>query len=205
MKIYFARHGESVANLLQEFSNRGVKHGLTEAGRQQASDLAQGLKCASIARIYSSPLLRAAQTAQIIARELKIPWEAADALREFDVGILEGHSDAVSWQVFGELLSAWLERGEWDRRIDQGESFINIQQRFMPFVERLLRHDRPADYNLLLVGHGGLYLCMLPLIMMNIDHRSDFLWHLKNTHLVVAELRPEGLICLSWGDVQFDR
>ena len=44
MKIYFVRHGESVANLLHEFSNRGFKHGLTERGFQQAEQLSQKLR-----------------------------------------------------------------------------------------------------------------------------------------------------------------
>ena len=42
MRIYFARHGESEANLLHVFSNRGVKHGLTARGRAQAETLAAG-------------------------------------------------------------------------------------------------------------------------------------------------------------------
>ena len=44
MRIYFARHGESEANILQEFSNRGRKHGLTEKGKRQAERLADNLK-----------------------------------------------------------------------------------------------------------------------------------------------------------------
>ena len=44
MWIYFVRHGESEANLLNEISNRGLKHGLTERGRAQASALAETLR-----------------------------------------------------------------------------------------------------------------------------------------------------------------
>ena len=36
MRILFARHGESQANRLHEISNRGLRHGLTKAGRWQA-------------------------------------------------------------------------------------------------------------------------------------------------------------------------
>ena len=42
--LYFVRHGESEANLLHEFSNRGLKHGLTDKGRRQAAALVHKLK-----------------------------------------------------------------------------------------------------------------------------------------------------------------
>jgi broad specificity phosphatase PhoE len=38
MRLYFVRHGESKANLLEIFSNRGLKHGLTERGRVLSID-----------------------------------------------------------------------------------------------------------------------------------------------------------------------
>jgi broad specificity phosphatase PhoE len=67
MRIYFARHGESQANLLQEISNRGIRHGLTPKGRAQADALAVGLDGQKIVQIYSSPLLRAVETSAIVA------------------------------------------------------------------------------------------------------------------------------------------
>jgi len=38
MRLNFVRHGESQANLLEIFSNRGLKHGLTERGRVPTID-----------------------------------------------------------------------------------------------------------------------------------------------------------------------
>ena len=65
MRIYFARHGESQANLLHEISNRGLKHGLTRRGREQAVALADRLQNLAVTHIYSSPLLRAIETSVI--------------------------------------------------------------------------------------------------------------------------------------------
>jgi probable phosphoglycerate mutase len=199
MRLYFARHGQSEANLLQEFSNRGIKHGLTEKGKTQAAELAARLKGVSIARIYSSPLLRAAQTAAILSAELGVPWEATEALREFDVGVFEGRSDADSWEAFEELLDAWFNRHEWERRIEGGESFQDIQARFTPFIQDILAKDWPADCGVALVGHGGLYISMLPIVLKNVNHQSGFLRKLDNTDIVIAEAQAGGLVCLSWG------
>jgi len=54
----------------------------------------------------------------------------------------------------------------------------------------------------LLVGHGGLFHLMLPLILSNID--DDFVrdHHISHTECVVAELQADGFKCLQWGDTQ---
>src|SRR3712207_5088470 len=103
MTLYFVRHGESEANRLREFSNRGVKHGLTPRGREQAAALARALRGAAVAKLFSSPLLRAVETAEILSAAIGVPYEVTDALREYDCGILEGRSDAASWQVYDEV------------------------------------------------------------------------------------------------------
>jgi broad specificity phosphatase PhoE len=200
MKLYFVRHGESEANLLHEFSYRGLKHGLTDKGEQQAHVLAQLLRHVPVTGIFSSPLLRAIQTAEILAHELGVSYQVADALREFDCGILEGKSDATSWQSYWQLSDAWLRRKEWEKRIDQGESFVDIQQRFIPFIDHLLQVHRTSPSAFVLVGHGGTYRCMLPLVLRNIDFCFAADHGRSPTAAIVAGLTPKGLVCLTWGE-----
>lgn len=66
MKFYFVRHGESETNVHGIFSNRGYQHPLTKKGIQQAQELVRQLAGASINRIYTSPIMRAVQTAEIL-------------------------------------------------------------------------------------------------------------------------------------------
>jgi broad specificity phosphatase PhoE len=198
MKLYFVRHGESEANLLHEFSNRGVKHSLTARGRQQATTLAQKLKGISVAKLFSSPLLRAVQTADILSAKLGAPYEITDALREYDCGILEGNSDAASWEMYDAVFNDWIQHGHWERRIEQGESFLDIKERFVPFVERLVEEYEHSPENIVLVGHGGIYRCMLPLILANIDFDFAIAHSIGNTEYVVAEMGTEGLTCVTW-------
>lgn len=103
MKLYFVRHGESEANLLREFSNRGLKHGLTDKGRTQAAELAQKLKETPVTKIFSSPLLRAVQTTEILAASLSKPYQLTGALREYDCGVLEGKSPISNLQFLNSL------------------------------------------------------------------------------------------------------
>jgi broad specificity phosphatase PhoE len=66
-RVYFVRHGQSEANVIHVFSNTGVKHPLTVAGIEQAKALANRLSPEKISAVFSSPLLRATQTAEIKA------------------------------------------------------------------------------------------------------------------------------------------
>ncbi|HNS52650.1 MAG TPA: phosphoglycerate mutase family protein [Anaerolineae bacterium] len=61
------RHGESTVYLLHEFADSGCRHPLTERGIEQACALARGLGNLGIDRVYSSPLMRAVQTAETLA------------------------------------------------------------------------------------------------------------------------------------------
>jgi broad specificity phosphatase PhoE len=199
MKLYFVRHGESEANTLSVISNRGLRYGLTDVGRQQAAALAARLKDIRFAKIVSSPLLRAIQTAEIVSHELGVPYQVTDALREYDCGSLEGQSFQAHWDDYLRLSRDW-QAGKWDNHFQGGESLLDIQARFVPFIERITRECGEAD-NILLVSHGGTLLGALPIMLTNIDHSSAYAHHLGNTDIIIAEAQPHGWVCLSWCDI----
>jgi len=198
MRLYFTRHGESEANVLQVISNRGQRHPLTDKGRQQAQTLAAELRPAGITAIYTSPLLRAVQTAEILSEALGVGFEVTDALREYDCGILEGTSGPETWAAFRALREAWWPGRQWEQRIEGGESFLDMQARFVPFIEGLLAADDQRNANLVLIGHGGLYLSMLPLVLANVDFEFAAHQPFPNTGTVLAESGPPGLVCRAW-------
>ena len=175
-------------------------YGLTDTGRQQAAALAARLKDIRFARTYSSPLLRAIETAEIVSHELGVPYEVADALREYDCGILEGQPLQPHLDDYLRLFRDWTV-GKCDRCFEGGESLLDIQARFVPFIERIAHEGGEAD-NILLVSHGGVLLAALPNLLTNID-RTFAYEHIRfrNTDVVVAETRPEGLVCLTWCDI----
>jgi len=198
MKIYFIRHGESEANLLREHSNRGFRHPLTEKGREQAATLARRLEGIAVTRLFASPIMRAVQTAEILSDALDVPYEITDALREYDCGILEGRADEAAWQLHFAVFDAWVQHKDWERRIEGGESFNEIRDRFVPFIERLAADYGESLANIVLVGHGGLYRCMLPLVLVNVDFDFVVNQPMGNTACIVAETRPEGLTWIEW-------
>jgi probable phosphoglycerate mutase len=229
MKLYFIRHGESEANRLHSFSNRGLGYPLTPDGQLQALQLAASLRdeWAPLQKsgraihqtftrsdgwidwIITSPLLRALQTAEILAQELAdspeaaLPVEVSESLREFDCGILEGRSDSHSWLLFSELVEDWLDGRERHQRLPGGESFAEIEQRFVPFIQELLKKTDPQA-RILLVSHGGLLRCMLPLVLDNIDFQFTSKKSLGNCEMVLAEGWGERLVCRRWGNLRID-
>lgn len=198
MRIYFSRHGESEANLLHEHANRGFKYGLTETGRAQAATLAATLDGVAVARIYCSPLQRAVETAEIVSRAKDAPLEVSDALREYDCGILEGRSDRAAWEQHLAMYHQWVDEGRLEQRIEGGESYFDMQARFVPLIEGLIEEYGNSPSNLLLVAHGGLYRLMLSLVLDNVELAYAASHPVGYTEVVVAEARPEGLVCLEW-------
>lgn len=198
MFVYFARHGESEANVLKIFANTPGKYGLTDKGRTQAAQLAENLIGEGITRAYASPLLRAQQTCDIVCSRLGIgAFGTMDALREFSVGNHEGSCDPAAWQEYAEVESAWL-GGDHSANIGGGECLNDISARFMPAMYSLVEEFGHTDERILLVGHGGTYACMLPQLLINVDMAFAQEHRFAPASFVKAEYADGRFVCLSW-------
>ncbi len=197
MKLLLARHGESVANVLGVISNRDLSHPLTEQGRRQAAGLAEWVRAYAPTRALASPVVRARETAEIVSAALGVPWQIAEALREYDCGILEGRGDEAAWAEHRALAEEWL-AGHGDRRITGGESLDDIRARFVPFIEGLVREYGPTPQTLLLIGHGGLYRWALPAVLRGADAAFFEAHPFGYAGCWVAELRGDALVCVGW-------
>jgi broad specificity phosphatase PhoE len=90
-----------------------------------------------------------------------------------------------------------MSRGKLASKPDQGETFLDMQARFVPFIDRLLRETDDSGA-IVLVSHGGLYRCMLPLVLVNVSKEFALNHAIANTAYIVAESTPKGLVCLQW-------
>lgn len=85
--IYIIRHGKTELNKANVLQGRSDSP-LNEEGLKQVRQASERLKGASFSHVFSSPLIRAVQTAQIICPELKVIID--DRLIEMDYGPYEG-------------------------------------------------------------------------------------------------------------------
>lgn len=148
-RLILIRHGESVANFERRFT-RDDDEPLTETGIEQARQAGRRL-CARFhpVVVYSSPLLRARQTAGLIAEAFgKEPLVVPD-LHEQSYGELRG----VPYERYLEKMP--LERGTalWRVQPPGGESLLDVLERVGPIVDELAQ--RHAEGEVIVVSHGG--------------------------------------------------
>ena len=147
--ILLARHGETDWNREGRFQGHADPP-LNESGRAQAAALARELAGVELAVVYSSPLRRALETAEVVAAEHGLELVAVDALREVDVGSWEGLTRAEVEARFPEQLARWL---DYDQGWQDGESYEEMGRRVVPALLGLAA-AHPGK-RILAVTHGG--------------------------------------------------
>ena len=117
--ILLARHGETDWNRERRFQGHADPP-LNRTGRAQAVDLSVTLMAEELAAIYSSPLRRALETAEVVAASHGLEAVPVRALREVDVGSWSGLTRAEVEERFPAQFARWLDYGEgWE----DGESY----------------------------------------------------------------------------------
>ena len=200
MRILFSRHGQSNANVERIISNRNLPHGLTYAGATQSNALAGKLiDCCNITKIYASPIIRAVETASIVAEKLGLPVTISPELREFDCGKMEGRGDDEAWAIHNAIVQIWDEEQDYDQYIPpDGESYNDMKTRFVPFVKKLIEENEEHSNDILLVSHGGMLHQMLPLVIANVNRMFTKQYPLENCELVITFLHSDQLVCSNW-------
>src|SRR3990172_3055914 len=89
MKLLLVRHGETERHREGRVLGQGPQS-ITDEGRRQAAAVARALSRESITALYSSPVKRAVESAEIISDKLALPVNIVADLAEADVGALDG-------------------------------------------------------------------------------------------------------------------
>lgn len=108
--FYLFRHGETEYNRFGLRQGQGIDAGLNETGRLQAQKLAVYLEEKEIEVIYTSPLRRARQTAEIAAVRLCIAVISDERLLEGNFGAAEGLSKEEVKRRWPEIIDNWYKR-----------------------------------------------------------------------------------------------
>ena len=102
MKVFFVRHGQSEANLKKIYAGQSDVP-LTEQGRAEAEAIAPILANIHFDRVYSSDLLRAMQTAQVVLPGCQP--EIRENLRELSVGTFEARPVEECARLYGDVCA----------------------------------------------------------------------------------------------------
>jgi broad specificity phosphatase PhoE len=158
-RVYFVRHGEGVDNVMRQFSYKRVDRPLTELGRLQASQTAEYLASLPIDGIFSSPMKRARQTAEIIADRLGKELTILEEFREVNVGDLDGQDFGDrTWGIYHDITNAWY-MGNTSVSYCGGEDYSSLWQRMERGLRKVIKDD--SNKRLVIVGHGGIFAATL--------------------------------------------
>lgn len=226
MQFYFIRHGQSANNYLYETTGasegRSEDPELTPVGRQQAEILArflkrndptaarqfdrQNLAGFGITQLYTSLMVRAVATADIIARELGLPLVAWEDLHETGGIYLD---DAQTGEKVGQpgknrgyfaahypnliLPEALGDAGWWNRPF---EDYAQVFPRAERFLNDLLARHGGTEDRVAVVSHGGFYNVLLRTIFK--IGRDDVWFGMNNAAITRIDFRLEetGLVYL---------
>jgi broad specificity phosphatase PhoE len=151
--LFIARHGETDWNRVGRWQGR-TDIPLSARGRTQALALAASLRGREIAAVHASDLLRASETAAIVARELGVAAPGLDArLRERGFGCFEGLTRAECADRHPDAWARYLA----DRRATppDGEAHPEVAARMLAALTDIARTPRSAREATLVISHGG--------------------------------------------------
>jgi probable phosphoglycerate mutase len=156
--LYLVRHGATEANLANRFAGRSAEP-LLPNGVKQIHEVGTRLKGCNIVRIYSSPLPRAVQSAEILQSELAVPVVYDDALTDINIPHWDNLTKEKILSSFGDEYPIWLNQP--DRfKLEGCETLAAVQARAVEAVKRYLANEAEGG-NLLLVSHLIVLRCLV--------------------------------------------
>ncbi len=203
MKIYLIRHGVTDQNKKRCLQGRSDIE-LNEDGRELARKTAEGLKDVKYDLIFTSPLKRAYETAEIIKRDRKIPLIPREELLEISFGAYEGLCFGQEhFNIPDKDFMNFFHKPKEYTTPPEGESFEQVIVRTGLFLQELKNNPQYQDKTILLSTHG----CALKAILANVTKVSieDF-WgegvH-KNCAVSLVELRDGEFVLVEEGKVYY--
>jgi len=171
MIIYLIRHGETTGDIEDRYGGDYDDH-LTEKGLKQAKDLAEKLKEKEIQIIFSSPRIRARETAEIVNKILNVKIDFVNNLRERNnYGFLTGLIKAEAKKKYPEEVKK-LEKDGLRHNVTKSENYEIFKARIVNAFERILN----SNYDTVaIITHSGPVRCIVREVLKlgEIGHLED--------------------------------
>jgi broad specificity phosphatase PhoE len=195
--MFFARHGETAHNASRTLSTAAPGPALSDTGRLQAGALLGQLREQKLTHVYSSPLVRALETAAAVSGPLSLPLYVEDDLRELSVGALEGRADDDAFAELDAVWESWTNGGQLDTTAGPGgDSGTAVLDR----VRSVLRRIGGNGGRPLVISHGGLLQLALPALCHNLPADHGRVNWLRNCSVVEVTFADD-LRCVEWAGV----
>lgn len=199
MRLYIIRHGETEWNRQKRLQGQSDV-ALNEYGRQLARVTAGALSDVEFDLVYSSPLGRAHETAQILVGKRDVEIIKDDNLMEISFGVDEG----VPSEKLGEHFTNFFFAPEKYVPSEGGETYEELCKRAETFLKERIYPLRSTQKTVLIVAHGA----MNKALMLNLKHIGikDF-WKgefQKNCCVNVYELTGDTLTVIEEARIYYE-
>ncbi len=202
-EIYLIRHGDALPGVEEVLPGDYDAQALSARGRQQADALAERLRPIPFAAIYSSPILRAVQTAEPTAHTHDLQVQIEPDLREIHLGPIGPDQVDASPAAISEVLQARLREiaiialgaGNWSS-IPGSESAAMLRARITAIVDELAA--RHPGQRIAVVSHGGAINAFFA-TMLGIAR--DYFFPAANTSVSVVRIKGERKLLFALNDI----
>lgn len=165
--LLLIRHGENDYSKTGRLAGRLPGITLNERGRQQAEELAKALANAPLAAVYSSPLERAKETAEPIAKARGLKVIETPGLLEANMGEWQGKSvRRLALTRYWRVVQGAPSRA----RHPAGESFAETQLRIVSALEQIIARHKPRDLIACVFHADPIKLAVAHFIGLPLDH-----------------------------------
>jgi len=171
MKIVLIRHGQTLWNKEEIFRGRSDIP-LDDVGIKQAKAITKRLSSFGIKAVYSSPLKRALETAQIIAKRFNLKVKVDDDLIDFDFGEWQGLDLKDVQGQFPETYQKWLKEPHL-ANIPNGENLGSVRSRVNKALNRILKEQQD---DVAVVSHRVINKLLI-LAALSLD--NSYFWQIK--------------------------
>jgi broad specificity phosphatase PhoE len=150
MKIFFVRHGETTGDVENRYGGTYDDH-LSDKGKEQSKSLSGVLKDSGIEIIFSSSLIRAQETSQILAQTLNCDIQIVPELQERNqYGFLSGMKKEEALEKHPKEVEMLKDRLS---TIEGAESYENFSKRISNAFESIVENSKYDSVAIL--SHGG--------------------------------------------------
>lgn len=169
MKLYIVRHGETDWNRIHRVQGR-TDIPLNDYGRRLARETAEGMKEVRIDLGYTSPLLRAKETAQIILADRGVPLYEDSRIEELSFGSYEGmRTGGEAKEPGSEAFNRFFTDTANYVPPQDAESIPQLYERTGKFLAEICEREDLKDRSILVSTHGAAMTALLNRIRGNLS------------------------------------
>lgn len=172
MNIILVRHVETYGNIEKRF-NGITESDFTDYGKEMLQELVTKLipliDSLKIKKIYTSPIKRASDIAEIIRERTDLPLIQSEILKEYNFGIFDGLKIKDCMKLYPEIYDKWINNHIYER-IPEGDSYKDKFEVAKDFVKQIVDKDESA----IIITHGATLRCLLTALL---DLPIESGWH----------------------------